>query len=68
MLCNFIEFKNQDVGELLFLLPRLNMMNDFAYVPTTFGDELFQLRKLGEFDKSTLISYLDDEAKVWRQS
>lgn len=40
-------------------------MNDFAYVPTTFGDKLFQLRKLGESDKSTLLSYLDDEAKAW---
>ena len=40
-------------------------MHDYAFVPTTFGDKLFQLRRLGEADKTTLLSCLDDEDKAW---
>lgn len=40
-------------------------MHDYAYIPTTFADRLFQLRRLGEADKTTLLSCLDDEDKAW---
>ncbi|KAI5081598.1 hypothetical protein GOP47_0001341 [Adiantum capillus-veneris] len=63
-----LEFRKQDVGELLSSLSRLNKRNEFSFVPATFGDILFQLRNLGESDKSTLFSYLEEEDKAWVES
>ncbi|MCO5580709.1 hypothetical protein L7F22_034579 [Adiantum nelumboides] len=40
-------------------------MNDYAYVPTTFGGRLFQLRRLGEADKTTLLDGLAIEDRAW---
>ncbi|MCO5607402.1 hypothetical protein L7F22_061598 [Adiantum nelumboides] len=54
-----------NVGELMFSLARLNKMNDYAYVPTTFGDRLFQLRRLGKADKTTLLDGLAIEDRAW---
>ena len=34
-------------------------------MPTTFGDHLFQLRRLGESDLTTLMAHLDNEDKLW---
>lgn len=39
--------------------------HDYAFVPTTFGDRLFQLRRLGESDLTTLMAHLDNEDKLW---
>ncbi|MCO5576127.1 hypothetical protein L7F22_029935 [Adiantum nelumboides] len=63
------EFAKFDVGELMFSLARLNKMNDWAYVPTTFGDRLIQLRRLGEADKTTLLDGLavEDRACVEKE-
>lgn len=36
-------------------------------MPTTFGDRLFQLRRLGESDLTTLMAHLDNEDKLWVQ-
>lgn len=43
-------------------------MHDYAFVPTTFGDRLFQLRRIGESDKTTLLAELDDEDKAWMEN
>ncbi|MCO5547631.1 hypothetical protein L7F22_001082 [Adiantum nelumboides] len=47
------------------LVKPLGKMNDYAYVPTTFGDKLFQLRRLGEADKTTLLDGLAIEDRAW---
>lgn len=43
-------------------------MHDYAFVPTTFGDRLFQIRRIGESDKTTLLAELDDEDKAWMEN
>lgn len=43
-------------------------MHDYAFVPTTFGDRLFQIRRIGESDKTTLLAKLDDEDKAWMEN
>lgn len=58
VLCKFYVFEQRDVGELMFSLSRLNKTHDYAFVPTTFGDRLFQLRRLGESDLITLMAHL----------
>ena len=45
-----------------------NRMHDYAFVPTSFGDRLFQLRRIGESDKTTLLAELDDEDKAWLEN
>ncbi|KAI5059044.1 hypothetical protein GOP47_0025363 [Adiantum capillus-veneris] len=65
VLCKFYVFERRDVGELMFSLSRLNKMHDYAFVPITFGDHLFQLRRLGESDLTTLMAHLNNEDKLW---
>ena len=45
-----------------------NRMHDYAFVPTSFGDRLFQLRRIGESNKTTLLAELDDEDKAWLEN
>ncbi|KAI5067571.1 hypothetical protein GOP47_0018099 [Adiantum capillus-veneris] len=51
VVCHFLQFAKTDVGELMFSLARLN--------------KLFQLRRLGEADKTTLLDGLSIEDRAW---
>ncbi|KAI5065026.1 hypothetical protein GOP47_0019721 [Adiantum capillus-veneris] len=53
VVCHFLQFAKTDVGELMSSLARLN--------------KLFQLRRLGEADKTTLLDGLSIEDRAWME-
>ncbi|MCO5557549.1 hypothetical protein L7F22_011115 [Adiantum nelumboides] len=54
------EFAKIDVGELMFSLARLNKMNDYAYVPITFGDR-WLLKEIAQH----MLDEMPPLASVW---